>query len=79
MEEVNKETTKIKEVLVSEKKLTNVSRKMENVNLLEKNSLLHTEVRQIREDMAQIEHTATESLRIGTNSNPVRKTLKYTT
>jgi len=52
---------------------------MENVNLLEKNSLLHTEVRQIREDMAQIEHTATESLRIGTNSNPVRKTLKYTT
>jgi ABC-type Mn2+/Zn2+ transport system ATPase subunit len=41
MEEVNKETTKIKEVLVSEKKLTNVSRKMENVNLLEKNSLLH--------------------------------------
>ena len=79
MEEVNKETTKIKEVLVSEKKLTNVSRKMENGNLLEKNSLLHTEVRQIREDMAQIEHTATESLRIGTNSNPVRKTLKYTT
>ena len=79
MEEVNKETTNIKEVLVSEKKLTNVSRKMENVNLLEKNSLLHTEVRQIREDMAQIEHTATESLRIGTNSNPVRKTLKYTT
>ena len=79
MEEVNKETTKIKEVLVSEKKLTNVSRKMENVNLLEKNSLLHTEVRQIREDMAQIEHTATESLRIGMNSNPVRKTLKYTT
>lgn len=67
MVEVNKETTKIKEVY--EKKLTNMSRKMdkielENVNLLEKNSLLHTEVRQIREDMAQIEHTATESLRM---------------
>lgn len=67
MVEVNKETTKIKEIY--EKKLTNMSRKMdkielENVNLLEKNSLLHTEVRQIREDMAQIEHTATESLRM---------------
>lgn len=67
MVEVNKETTKIKEIY--EKKLTNMSKKMdkielENVNLLEKNSLLHTEVRQIREDMTQIEHTATESLRM---------------
>lgn len=67
MEEVSKETTKIKEVY--EKKLSNVTRKMEkieveNVNLIEKNSLLHTEVRQIREDMAHIERNATESLRM---------------
>ena len=67
MEEVSKETTKIKEVY--EKKLSNVTRKMEkieveNVNLIEKNSLLHTEVRQIREDIAHIERNPTESLRM---------------
>ena len=64
MEEVSKETTKIKEVY--EMKLTNVTRKMEkieveNINLIEKNSLLHTEVRKNRQDMA---HIATESLRM---------------
>ena len=67
MEEVSKETTKIKEVY--EMKLTNVTRQMEkieveNINLIEKNSLLHIEVRKIREDMAHIEHNATESLRM---------------
>lgn len=67
MEEVSKETTKIKEVY--EKKLSNVTRKMEkieveNVNLMEKNSLLHTEVRQIRENIVHIERNATESLRM---------------
>ena len=67
MEEESKETTKIKEVY--EMKLTNVTRQMEkieveNINLIEKNSLLHIEVRKIREDMAHIEHNATESLRM---------------
>jgi regulator of replication initiation timing len=68
MEEVSKETTKIKEVY--EMKLTNVTRQMEkieveNINLIEKNSLLHIEVRKIREDMAHIEHNATSLVLVG--------------